>query len=269
MKRCPTCNKTFIDQKLSYCLDDGTPLVDIVDDEDELTEVGANTSWGSPAQQPSPYVPRGGQSTKRVWPWLAAVIGLLFVLMIGFTIAAVVYLPRLRKQANPVVAPKVNPNTNSTTNSNSNSSTDSSGNNANETVRSNAAAPTDKDVVLAQLKDLEHEWTVANLNADKKKLADILADDYAGRASDGKIQGKAEYINTTERDTSVQKWEFDDLRLTLHGDRATLLGRVSFQLKDKELVFNFVDRFVWREGRWQATGSEVTPANGPSGNTNL
>src|SRR6185295_1947163 len=105
--------------------------------------------------------------------------------------------------------------------------------------------------------------------ADRKKLAEILADDYVGPTSDGKIQGKAEYIRTIERDTSIEKWDFQDLRLSLHGDRATLLGRVHFQLKDKELVFDFVDRFVWREGRWQATGSEVTPSGGSSGNSNL
>lgn len=27
MKRCPTCNRTFLDEHLSYCTDDGTPLV--------------------------------------------------------------------------------------------------------------------------------------------------------------------------------------------------------------------------------------------------
>ncbi len=28
MKRCPTCTRTFLDEHLSYCTDDGTPLVD-------------------------------------------------------------------------------------------------------------------------------------------------------------------------------------------------------------------------------------------------
>ena len=72
------------------------------------------------------------------------------------------------------------------------------------------------------------------------------------------MQGKTEYISTIQRDTSIQKWEFDDLRLTLRGDRATLLGKVHFQLSDREAVYDFVDRFVWRDSRWQATGSEVT-----------
>jgi hypothetical protein len=270
MKRCPTCKKTFTDQKLSYCLDDGTPLVEIVDDEEEPTQVGTDTSWVSPAYRAPSYVPPGGgPGPRRAWPWLAAVIGLLLILMVGFTIAAVVYLPRLKKQASQVVEPKDNSSTNSTTNNNSNSGENASEQNANESVPSNSPAPTDKDVVLAQLTDLEHEWTVANINADKKKLGNILADDYAGPGSDGRIQGKAEYINTVQREPSIQKWEFNDLRLTLHGDRATLLGKVIFQLKDREQVLNFVDRFVWRDGRWQATGSETTPADGSSGITNL
>lgn len=28
MKRCPTCSRTFLDEHLSYCTDDGTPLVE-------------------------------------------------------------------------------------------------------------------------------------------------------------------------------------------------------------------------------------------------
>lgn len=28
MKRCPTCTRTFLDEQLSYCTDDGTPLVE-------------------------------------------------------------------------------------------------------------------------------------------------------------------------------------------------------------------------------------------------
>ena len=270
MKRCPTCNKTFTDQKLSYCVDDGTPLVEFVDDDDELTQVGANTSWNPPPYQPPSYVPPEGKGAKRrAWPWLVVVVGLLFVMMVGFTIAAVVYIPRLKKQANEIVEAKENSNNNANANGNANVGDNTSEKYANENASLPGPPPTDKDVVLAQLKDLEQEWTVANINADKKKLAKILADDYVGPTSDGKIQGKAEYIRTAERDTSIEKWDFQDLRLALHGDRATLLGRVQFQTTEKELVFDFVDRFVWREGRWQATGSEVTPSGGSSGNTNL
>jgi hypothetical protein len=257
MKRCPTCNKTFSDPKLSYCVDDGTPLVEVDDDEDELTQVNPGTNWNQPAYRPPSYVPPGGQQKSRSWPYITVLIGVLVLALVGFTIAAVIYLPRIQKKVT-----QANQNTNrATTNSNSNSNnanTNTEVKNTNEEAALNAPPPTDHDLVLGQLKDLEQEWTVANLNADKKKLVKILADDYVGPTSDGKIQGKAEYINTIQRDTSVQKWEFVDLRLTLQGDRATLLGKVHFKVQDKDAVYDFVDRFVWREGRWQATGSEVT-----------
>lgn len=126
----------------------------------------------------------------------------------------------------------------------------------------NAPPPTDEAQVLAQLNDLENEWTVANLNADKKKLQRILADDYVGPAGPGQgLQGKKEYIDTIERDTETEKWEFKDQKVHLAGDRATLTGRVSFVIRGQEQNFDFVDKFVWRKGRWQATGSEVTRKN--------
>ena len=262
MKRCPTCSKTFSDQSLSYCIDDGTPLVSLPED-DELTELGRGTEdyrWNPPAYQPPSYVAPGGATKRRSWPWVVGILGVLFLFLIGFTVAAVVLIPRIVKKANPVVVSNSNTNSNSSAINNANSSTEIVPK-TNSNSESSSPPPTDKEVVLAQLRDLENEWTVANINADKKKLGQILADDYVSPSGPNrKIQGKAEYINTIERDTNIEKWNFEELRLTLRGDRATLLGKIRFQLKDHEEVFDFVDRFVWRDSRWQATGSEVTPS---------
>jgi hypothetical protein len=267
MKRCPTCNKTFNDQSLSYCIDDGTPLVSLPED-DELTEFGRGTEdgrWNPPAYQPPSYVAPGGATKRKSWPWIVGILGVLFLFLVGFTVAAVVLIPRIVKKANPVVVSNSNSNTNNSANNNTNSSTEIVPE-TNSNSESSSPPPTDREVVLAQLRDLENEWTVANINADKKKLGQILADDYVGPSgSNGKMQGKTEYINTIERDTNTEKWNFEDLRLTLGGDRATLLGKVRFQLRDREVVYDFVDRFVWRDARWQATGSEVTPTSGTSG----
>jgi hypothetical protein len=98
---------------------------------------------------------------------------------------------------------------------------------------------------------------VANINADKKALARILADDYVG-ITNGRVQGKAEYIETIKRDTSIEKWEFQDLSIKLVGDRATLTGILRLVVNGQEARFRFTDKFVWRDKRWQATGSEVT-----------
>jgi hypothetical protein len=258
MKRCPTCHKTFSDETLSFCIDDGTPLVP--DSQDDSTEFDRSpeTDWNPPAYKPPSYEAPDASPKRRTWPWVVGIVGALLLAMIGFTVAAILLIPRVVKKANPIIATNSNSNT---SNANSNTSTvPERPVVTNSNSESSSPPPTDKEVVLAQLRDIENDWTVANVNADKKKLDQILGDDFVWQTAAGKMQGKAEYINTIERDTSIQKWEFEDLRLTLRGDRATLLGKVRFTMADKEVVYDFVDRFVWRDSRWQATGSEVTPS---------
>jgi ketosteroid isomerase-like protein len=144
------------------------------------------------------------------------------------------------------------------TSANSNSNSKAENTNSNSETDSSAAAPTDADEVLATLTSLEHDWTAANINADKQALDRILADDYVGTTPDGKSIGKAEYIRTIERDTTTQKWNFEDLTISLRGNRASLTGVVRFQTQGREAAFRFTDKFVWRDGRWQATGSEIS-----------
>ncbi len=275
MKRCPTCNKTYTEENLSFCIDDGTPLTEVVE-ADESTVVSARTSeqshdqegrddWNAVAYKPpGTYVPPGGSGgNRRVWPWVLGVVSVLVLGLMGFAIAAILLLPRMIQSANRQAPTESNENRQSNDNSDSTKAADNDTNkNANtktesESAKEDAAVPTDKDKVLAQLTDLENEWTVANLNADKKKLDRILADDYVGQAAEGGTEGKAEYLRTIKRDTTVQKWEFDGLKAALHGDRATLIGRVNLHTNEGDVTYNFTDRFVWRDGRWQATGSEV------------
>jgi hypothetical protein len=285
VKRCPTCNKTFTDRNLSFCIDDGTPLVpvDPVDDpSDEVTVVSPSAGAASRSAGPStvegegtvpPYQPPGtynppdvATAKRRVWPWILGLLLLLGLVIAGMGAVAWFYLRPLKyvtantntANSNPNVGRGDNGNWN-LDNSNSNSS------HGNQNVNDNSdetelPAPTDEAAVLADLTNLEHEWTVANINADKKKLSRILADDYVG-TSEGRSQGKAEYLKTIERDTTTEKWEFDDLKVSLTGDRATLTGIVRFRIRNQDVAFRFVDKFVWRDGRWQATSSEVTPLN--------
>ena len=263
MKRCPTCNKTFTDPNLSYCIEDGTPLAPVPEVDDESTQVGTHSSSTQtpPAYQPPSYTAPVESSKRRMWPWVVGIFGVLFLVLIGISVAAVLLIPRVVRRQ-PVIVSKANDNNDTNANTganNTNSSNHDSESNSNSGPAVNTPPPTDKDLVMTQLTNVEQEWTVANINADKKKLQEILADDYVGPDGTGKMQGKAEYINNIQRDESIQKWEFDDLHLVQRGDRATLTGKIHFQIEDKEAVYDFVDRFVWRDGRWQATGSDVTP----------
>ena len=279
MKRCPTCNKTFTDQNLSFCTDDGTPLIPVAaEDQPPNTSSGVrkdsaapsyNTSdWKAPSYQPpGSYLPPGQGNKRRVWPWVLGTIGILIIGIAGISIAAVLLLPRMMRPSTNRTVPSSNTNGESNNNGQADSNSNLRNENLSETGKNtntveggttDSPPPADRDQVLAQLTDLEHDWTVANLNADKKKLERILADDYVGTSSEGKTQGKAEYIRTIQRDASVQKWEFENLKLSLRGDRATLTGTVRLVIEDKDVAYHFTDKFVWRDGRWQATGSEVT-----------
>ncbi len=291
MKRCPTCKKTFTEEHLSFCVEDGTPLVKVEPVDDEATVVrsspepsSSETSGSSNTsdtrgtgsyQPPGSYIPPGsyGQDRRRTWPWILAILALVLIVFAGLGIAAAVFIPRIMKSStnSPTVnanverraippPPKSNLNSN---NSNSNAANTNENSNANWNEDSTTPPPTDEAQVLSDLTDLEHEWTAANINADKKKLDRILADDYVG-TSEGNPQGKAEYLKTIKRDTSIQRWNFENLKASLKGDRVSLIGIIRLDVRDEQgqiqqLGFSFTDKFVWREGRWQATSSEVNP----------
>jgi hypothetical protein len=269
MKRCSTCNRTYTDPNLSFCIEDGTPLTTI-NSEDETTVVSPRSreeDWNAVAYQPPTYVPPGtqvGQPRRRAWPWIVGILGAFILGIVAIAIAAAILAPRLmrsareQQQREAAPPPKHEPANANTAPENANVSEPPVNANANANESVEVPPPTDRAQVLAQLTDVENDWTAANLNADKKALERILADDYVGPSTEGGLQSKAEYIRTIERDTEVDKWDFGDLKVVLAGDRATLSGKITYQIQDRELVFDFKDKFVWRDGRWQATGSEVT-----------
>jgi uncharacterized protein DUF4440 len=267
MKRCSTCNRTYTDPSLSFCIDDGTPLAPVASADASTvvsptaTQTGSDDDWNAVAYRPpASYVPPGTEiKRRRVWPWLLGIGGAFLLGIVAISVAALILAPKLLRPPAPVVTVETR-NDNQPENSNVAKPADSNSNASNEAnVDVETPPPTDQEQVLAQLRELENEWTVANLNADKNKLARILADDYVGPSNDGGLQSKAEYIQTIRRNTDIEKWEFDDLKLLLLGDRATLSGKITFVLRGDELEFDFKDKFVWRDARWQATGSEVTP----------
>jgi len=286
VKRCPTCNKIFTEEHLSFCVEDGTPLVTIAPPDDEATVVrsaaednspetsglsGLGGGRSDPYQPPSSYIPPGssGERKRQTWPWVLGIFAILFVVLIGLGIAAAVLLPAMMRASNANTNLNANSNLNTNVQRRNDSNENLSSANSNlaqsntntATEEDTTPPPTDEAQVLSTLTDLEHEWTVANINADKKKLDRILADDYVG-VTDGRTEGKAEYLKTIQRDTLIQKWNFEDLKVNLSSDRATLTGTLRVEVKNEQgqiqpAAFRFTDKFVWRDGRWQATSSEV------------
>ena len=276
MKRCPTCNKTFTDANLSFCIDDGTPLVPIADDEATVVSPSAASQSNEPPPykprdwQTLPYQPPGytgptdGTKKSKTWPWIVGLLAILVIAFVALGFAAALIIPKLaRTGANRNSNANIARTESSTPNLNANIPTPQPTlQNRNENTNTGTedlanAPPTDENQVLADLKQLEQVWTKANIDADKKALDRILADDYVGTLEDGSSQGKADYLGTVERDNSIERWEFEDLKVSLKGNRATLTGLIRYYLRNGEAAFLFIDKFVWRDGRWQAVSSQI------------
>ncbi len=257
MKRCPTCKRTFEDDTLIFCLDDGTPLVAVPRPDSEQTLVlpsssdrGARIPDTQPYNQPAgrmtlpsdPWQPTPRQYStpsprRRVWPWL---LGIVVVLLLGFgvIVAVALVVPHLihSKESkgvsptpgwSPLPSPKpTRPQTNE------------------------GDAPTDADKVKSQLEDLEDEWERANAEADKAALDKILATEYAGDSN----ATKKNYLQTIQPKPG-RRWRYSNFVLTLAGEHATLRYHLDRIDGDTTKSYDYLDTFVWRDHRWQATSS--------------
>jgi len=259
MKRCPTCKREFEDS-ISYCLDDGSPLVAEPRGDSDATLVnpsphdrdtpitqygqlgGKATVTGSVADLPGIPSYSAPAAKRRVWPWVVAGLAILF--LFGIVIAAVIAIPRIVNRPKPDRAVTVESPSSAVPDSQTPSESGAT-----------TTAPADEKVVLSQLTELERQWTVANLAADKDTLDKILAAEYRGG---NPPHTKQQYIAEIQPDSTVKSWEFQDLRLNLDGDRAKLDGYLRQETTRGTEVYSFTDEFVWRDGRWQATGSRTT-----------
>ena len=105
MKRCPQCNRTYTDDALSFCLDDGSPLVSTsapssFDPSATVQYPPARdtsprpTIAYSPGQQPPPPpsppawspMPPPAPQKRSVWPWLIGISAVLVFMGIGVVI---------------------------------------------------------------------------------------------------------------------------------------------------------------------------------------
>ncbi|HEV7858418.1 MAG TPA: hypothetical protein VGO91_07295 [Pyrinomonadaceae bacterium] len=162
MKRCPTCQRAFTDETLSFCLDDGTPLLDQSGSGPQSYGSNINIkppqSQGNapaptvayrpqtmPVNQPTPsWQPGTSQPPPRkrkVWPWVLGIFGVLSVLGIGF-IVLIIALASMDTNSNNSRSNSNNSNMRaSNRNASASNANSQSESNANSSTASNNAAP--------------------------------------------------------------------------------------------------------------------------------
>jgi hypothetical protein len=145
MKRCPQCNRTYTDDALSFCLDDGSPLVSasapssldpsatVQYPQPRDTTPQPTIAYGpgqmppssTPPPQWSPMPPIAPQK-RSVWPWILGIGAVLIFLGIGGVLLLVA-----------LAINNANNNNNANTNSNSNSRLANRNANANSNLNAN------------------------------------------------------------------------------------------------------------------------------------
>jgi len=157
MKRCPQCNRTYTDDALSFCLDDGSPLVSTAAPSSfdpsatvqypQSRETTPQPTIAYPSQQPSMPPPQApappawspmppSQPQKRsVWPWLLGIGAVLVLMGIGVVIL-IVMVARVTNTNNNNGNANSNRTANRNTNTNKNSNSDVTNTNENSNARS-------------------------------------------------------------------------------------------------------------------------------------
>src|SRR6185295_8402113 len=152
MKRCPQCNRTYTDDALSFCLDDGSPLVSTAAPSSfdpsatvqypSSRDTSPQPTIAYPGQVPMPPpsqppvtpppawspMPPSAPQKRSVWPWLLGIAAVLIFMGIG----AAILIFAITKVANSNNNNNGNSNSNRlanrNTNTNKNTNSDSNEN---------------------------------------------------------------------------------------------------------------------------------------------
>ncbi|MEO7672459.1 MAG: hypothetical protein ABIU09_00095 [Pyrinomonadaceae bacterium] len=120
MKICPTCRKTYSDDGLNFCLDDGSILTI---GRDQLPETmmmnqppftDPNPGFGKPPGIPSSYGNQAAYSmqpkkSSKAWMWVVGILGILVLLCGGGGAAFLVYVASIDTNRNVAPSPGSSP----------------------------------------------------------------------------------------------------------------------------------------------------------------
>jgi ketosteroid isomerase-like protein len=110
---------------------------------------------------------------------------------------------------------------------------------------------------------MEREWRTLTVKKDIAGLKRIIADNFVGIESSGRIIDKTQTINdVASGDIDVQSDSPEDMKVRIYGDTAVVTGRLSIKGKKKEenygLQLLFTDTWVKRDGQWQLVNYQTT-----------
>ncbi len=126
------------------------------------------------------------------------------------------------------------------------------------------AAPMKKSSLEAMLRDLENKWAGSAAAHDASVAQALIADDFVGVSSTGKIINKAGILGERKKDTDTYKSAKNGkMDIRIYGDQlAVVVGTTTEIGKDKagkdfNRSFRWTDTWLERNGTWQCIASEA------------
>jgi ketosteroid isomerase-like protein len=127
------------------------------------------------------------------------------------------------------------------------------------TAGQNRPVRSDQQILI----QLERDWDAAFRAKDIPFLENILADEFVATYGDGSLGNKSRELTLAkEFNKQVDSSTQDEFSVKIFGDTAivwfkqTLVGPSKGQ--QLEIIYRYVDVFVWRSGRWQCVSSQST-----------
>lgn len=129
-------------------------------------------------------------------------------------------------------------------------------------------AQADKSAIETALKDKENQWEAAVAKHDASVVESMVAEDYIGLSSKGKVQTRADMLETMKKETDTYTSTANE-SLDVHvfaPNLAVVSGSSKEVGKDKDgkaftRSYRWVDTWMERNGKWQcvASGNMLLP----------
>jgi ketosteroid isomerase-like protein len=127
-----------------------------------------------------------------------------------------------------------------------------------------AAKPGKKMSVEATIKDNENKWEAAIASHDISFIQSVVADDFVGVYTDGKIQNKSALIAQSKKDKDTYKSaKIEKLSVRTYGPNvAVVIGTARERGTGKDgqafdKTYRYTDTWVDRNGQWQCVAGQV------------
>ena len=125
-------------------------------------------------------------------------------------------------------------------------------------------APSPRGGIASRLKALETKWETSKINHDVTVIKELVADDYVGTSSSGKVGNKSTLMSEARKDKNIYDSAVArSMSVRTYGPRVAVVVGVAKETgktKDGKKFshsYRFTDTWMQRNGRWQCIASHA------------